>query len=246
MGAVLAAGAGAVLSHRSAAELWGLRSPAEGAVHVTLARRSTSSREIRRHLLCLPDDEWTYEDGIPVTTAPRTILDIAASEPLDAIESLVRQAEFRQLRDRLSLPDLVERYPGRRGVRRVQAALERLESLPGGRRRSGLEERFIRFLRRNRLPRPHFNDWIVLGGRRFQVDCHWRGTGQIVELDGWQGHGTRSAFREDRARDRALRVAGYSVTRITWRQLDDEAAAIAADLRTLLDTTPARSEYNCS
>ena len=54
-------------------------------------------------------------------------------------------------------------------------------------------------------------------------------------LDGWQAHGTRSAFREDRARDRALKVAGYSVIHLTWNQLDDEPEAIAADLRSVLE-----------
>lgn len=58
---------------------------------------------------------------------------------------------------------------------------------------------------------PRFNDWILVGEKRYQVDCHWPGTRQLVELDGWEGHGTRSAFREDRARDRVLSVAGYSV-----------------------------------
>ncbi|HEX5526615.1 MAG TPA: DUF559 domain-containing protein, partial [Solirubrobacterales bacterium] len=76
--------------------------------------------------------------------------------------------------------------------------------------------------------------WIVLGPKRFQVDCHWPGTRQIVELDGWEGHRTKTAFREDRARDRILRVAGYSVTRLTWNQLDDEPEAVSADLRVLL------------
>ncbi|MGE5408417.1 MAG: DUF559 domain-containing protein, partial [Syntrophothermus sp.] len=72
------------------------------------------------------------------------------------------------------------------------------------------------------------------GGRRYEVDCLWPQAHQIVELGGWQGHGTRAAFREDRARDRRLRVAGYSVTRVTWHQLEDEPEAIAADLRRLL------------
>ena len=58
---------------------------------------------------------------------------------------------------------------------------------------------------------------------------------QIVELDGWDGHLTRSAFREDRARDRRLLAAGYRATHITWNQLDDEPEAIAADLRVLLN-----------
>ena len=150
------------------------------------------------------------------------------------VESLLREAEFREHRDRLSLRDLVERYPGRRGVRKVQVALERLEAEPPGRKRRGLEERFASFLRRHGLPLPRFNDWIILGAKRYQVDCHWPGTCEIVELDSWQAHGTRTGFREDRGRDRALRVAGYSVTRLTWAQLDDEPEAIAADLRQFL------------
>lgn len=101
-----------------------------------------------------------------------------------------------------------------------------------------MEERFSPFLRRHRLPLPRYNDWIVLGAKRFKVDCHWPGTNQIVELDGWQAHSTRTAFREDRARDRVLHVAGYSVTHFTWNQLDDEPEAIAADLRAL-PTRPA-------
>jgi very-short-patch-repair endonuclease len=169
-----------------------------------------------------------------VTSVPRTIFDLAATEDLDAVISMLRESEFHQLWDRLSLWDLIERYPGRRGSRKVEAALRRLKKEPSGRKRSRLERRFAPFLRRYRLPLPCFNDWIVLGPKRYQVDCHWPGTGQIVELDGWEGHGTRSAFRDDRARDRALRVAGYSVTRLTWNQLDDEPKQIAADLRALL------------
>jgi very-short-patch-repair endonuclease len=182
----------------------------------------------------LPSDEVTVHEGIPVTTVPRTVLDLAAGSSVDEVEAAIRQVEFLRLYDRLSLPDLIERYPGRRGTARVRVALARIEALPSGRVRSPLEMKFLPFLRRYRLPRPRLNDWIVVGERRFQVDCHWTGTGQIVELDGWQAHATRTAHREDRARDRVLRVAGYEVTRITWAQLDDEPEAIAADLRRLL------------
>ncbi len=177
------------------------------------------------------------EDGIPVTSVPRTILDLAAISSTDVVESAVKEAEYLRLHDRLSLPDLLARYPGRRGVRRVRTALERHKEGPGGRRRSPLEERFIPFLRRHDLPIPRLNAWLEVGGKRYQVDCLWPGTHQIVELDGWQGHGTKSAFRDDRARDRRLRVAGYSVTRLTWSQLDEEPTAVAADLRSLLAST---------
>jgi very-short-patch-repair endonuclease len=238
LAAVFASGAAAVLSHRSAAALWMIRPNSRSVIDVTARHRSRSSKQIRRHVSRLPADEVTVKEGIPVTTVPRTIFDLAASEPVDVIENLLREAEHRRLWDRLSLRHLVERYPGRRGVRKVRAALERLKDEPAGRKRSRLEERFAPFLRHHDLPLPRFNDWILVGGRRFQVDCHWPGTGQIVELDGWEGHGTRSAFREDRARDRALRVAGYAVTRLTWNQLDDEPEAIATDLRALLNTAP--------
>jgi len=234
MAAVLSSRSGAVASHATAAALWGIRASAGGPIHVTTGKKSRASASIRRHYSLLPDDETTTVENIPVTTVPRTIFDMAASESLDRVESMLREAEYRQLYGRLSLPDLLRRYPGRHGTRRIRTALERVESLPSGRTRSPLEQRFLPFLRHHGLPRPRLNDWIVLGARRFQVDCHWPGTGQIVELDGWSGHGTRSAFRADRARDRALRVAGYSVTRIAWAQLEDEPEAIAADLRALL------------
>jgi very-short-patch-repair endonuclease len=234
MAAVLASGPDAVLSHWSAAALWGLRPGSRERIDVTVAHRSRSSDLIRRHISRIPPDERTVEEGIPVTTVPRTIFDLAATESADAVENLLREMEYLELRDRLSLRDLLERYPSRRGVRKVRLALERLDEDPPGHKRSPLEERFAPFLRQHRLPLARFNDWITLGPKRFQVDCHWPEQRQIVELDGWQGHGTRSAFREDRARDRRLHAAGYSVTRITWNQLKDEPEAIASDLRSLL------------
>jgi very-short-patch-repair endonuclease len=234
MAAALASGPEAVLSHWSAAALWAIRPNSRSVIDVTTPQKSRSSGRIRRHHSPLPPDEVTVEEGIPVTTVPRTIFDLAATESADVVENLLREMEFLELRDRLSLWDLVERYPGRRGVRKVRLALERLEEEPVGRKRSRLEERFAPFLRLHRLPLPRFNDWIFVGGKRFQADCHWPDRRQIVELDGWQGHKTKSAFRDDRARDRKLRVAGYSITHITWNQLDDEPEAVASDLRVLL------------
>jgi very-short-patch-repair endonuclease len=242
--AVLSSGARAVLSHRSAAALWGISNPRHGPIHVTVVGRSRSSELIQRHHGSLPDDEVTAREGIPVTTVPRTVFDIAATSSTDEVEVAVRQVEFLRLYDRLSLVDLVERYSGRRGVARIRAALARIEALPAGRVRSPLETRFLPFLRRHRLPRPRLNDWIVVGERRFQVDCHWPGSGQVVELDSWQAHGSKSAFREDRVRDRVLRTAGYEVTRISWRQLDDEPEAIASDLRQLLRAGRSRRGRN--
>jgi very-short-patch-repair endonuclease len=235
MAAVLASGPDAVLSHWSAAALWMIRPNSRTVIDVTDPVKSRSWDGIRRHHKALPADEITVKDRMPVTTVPRTIFDLAATEPLDVVKALLREAEFRQLHDRLSLWDLVERYPGRRGIRKVKTALEALKDEPVDEHKSRFEERFVPFLGRHRLPRPRFNDWILVGDKRYQVDCLWPEQRQIVELDGWQGHKTRTAFREDRARDRRLRVGGYGVTRLTWNQLEDEPETIAADLRVLLE-----------
>jgi very-short-patch-repair endonuclease len=241
MAAVLASGSGAVLSHWSAAALWMIRPNSRSVIEVTTAHRSRSWKGIKRHVSLVPDDERVVEEGIPVTSVPRTIFDVAATEDVDTVSAVLREAEYRKLWDRLSLWDLLERYPGRRGSRKVRIALERLKDEPVGRKRSPLEERLSPFLRRHRLPLPRYNDWIQAGGKRYQVDCHWPGTHQIVELDGWDGHKGRVAFREDKARDRRLTAAGYTVTHLTWGQLDDEAEALAADLRTLLSPVPRKN-----
>jgi very-short-patch-repair endonuclease len=238
MAAVLASGPNAVLSHWSAAALWSIRPTSRTSIDVTVPHRSRSTDLIRRHISQVPVDERGAKRRIPVTSVPRTIFDLAAAEDADAVVSMLREAEFHNLWDRLSLFHLLERHPGKRGSQKVRLALERLKEEPSGRKRSRLEKRFAPFLRRHDLALPGFNVWIMIGSKRYQVDCHWPGTDQIVELDGWEGHRTRSAFREDRARDRALRVAGYSVTRITWNQLDDEPEEIAADLRALLTKHP--------
>jgi hypothetical protein len=235
MAAVLAMGEGSVLSHRSAAALWWLRGERGALIHVTLLSKSRHVPGIRRHSSrVLPADEITVENGIPVTTVPRTIFDCAAGGDVDLVEGLLRQAEYRKRWDVLSLPHLLDRYPRRRGCRTVRMALKRLEESPSGTAESRLEEKFLPFLCAYGLPIPRLNEWIELGGRRYKVDCRWPGTKEIVELDSWEAHGTRSAFREDRERDRRLRAAGYGLTRITWAQLEDEPAAVAADLRTLL------------
>lgn len=222
----------AVLSHRSAAALWGIRDRYGGPIDVASPSRTKSRGAIRAHHLVLPPDEVTVEDGIPVTTVPRTIFDLAADLP-SAVEPALRQAEYLRLHDRLSLHDLLGRYPGHRGCRAVRAALAR-RAEASGHTASAFEDRFLAFLDRHRLPRPELNAWIPLGPHRFMVDCLWPGQRLVAELDSWAAHGTRSAFRGDKARDRMLLAAGYRTARISWSQLEDEPDAIAADLRALL------------
>jgi predicted transcriptional regulator of viral defense system len=99
MAGVLSSGSGAVLSHRTAATLWGICDTASGPVDVTVSRKSKSSRFVRRHHSVLPDDEVTTHDGIPVTTVPRTVLDFATASSIDQVERAIRQAEYLHLYD---------------------------------------------------------------------------------------------------------------------------------------------------
>jgi very-short-patch-repair endonuclease len=84
--------------------------------------------------------------------------------------------------------------------------------------------------RRHRLPRPEVNVSID----RYIVDFLWPDQSLIVEVDGWESHGTRSAFEVDRARDARLAVLGYRVVRFTWRQVTSDAGDVAKTIRTLV------------
>ena len=126
MAAVLVCGEGAVLSHRSAAALWGIRSYSGGPIHITSPSKTRSQDTIRRHCARLPADEVTKYEEIPVTTVPRTLFDLASEATPQSVESALRQCEYLRLYDPLSLWDLLERYPRHRGNRAVRAALASL------------------------------------------------------------------------------------------------------------------------
>lgn len=136
MAAVLACGPGAVLSHQSAAALWGIRPTARVAIDVTVPRVLHPRTNIHPHCAVLPPDERTTTNGIPTTTAPRTLLDLASVLPARAVLKAINEAEFLRLTDPLSLDALVDRHPGARGVR----ALKTTDSTFT---RSELEDRFI-------------------------------------------------------------------------------------------------------
>jgi hypothetical protein len=199
MAAVLASGPNALLSHWSAAALWGIRPNSRFRIEVTVPHRSRSSKAIYRHVSHVPPDERSEKEGIPVTSVHRTIYDLASTVSVDEVIAMIKEAEYLNLWDRLSLWDLLDRYPAKRGSRNLRSSLERITEEPTGRKRSKLEERFAPFLRRHRLSLPRFNDWIVLGSKPYRADCHWPQRHLIVELDGWEGHSSRSAFQDDRA-----------------------------------------------
>jgi very-short-patch-repair endonuclease len=231
MAAVLACGPAAVLSHLSAAALWGIRQSTRLEVTAPVARRSRSGIVVHRG--AVRADERTTHRGIPTTTVPRTLLDLGAVIRRDDLRSALRQAEQLRLTDPLSLHDLAARYPRRPGIAAIRAVLHDVR-LHAGIIRSELEERFHALLIDAGLPLPRTNARI----EGLEVDCVWEKERLIVELDGRAAHDTGHAFERDRQRDRVLAAAGWRVIRITWRQLVEEPGRVEADLRRLLHPAP--------
>jgi hypothetical protein len=237
MAAVLAGGSGAVLSHRSAAELWGLIDGISGPIHLTvLSKRSRPG--ILLHRSNVPDNERTEVEGIPVTTVPRTILDCAPTMTERRIERLINEADVLRLHDQLSIPDLLHRYPRRPGSREVWVALNKRDA-GATFTRSDLEELLIELVDELGLRRPETNVVVEIDGETFEIDALWRAERVAVELDSRRFHLTPLAFERDRRRDRKLSAAGWRPVRITWRQITGERTAVGCDLSTMLATKAA-------
>ena len=135
MAAVLASGPGAVLSHRTAGALHRIHNSER--LEVTVARPRRPLRAIHmHHSSCLPMDERTEVKGIPVTTCPRTLLDLATVLSKHQIERAVHEAEYQQILDKLSLPDLIARYPRGTGSRRSSRRSRNCSLARTSRRRS--------------------------------------------------------------------------------------------------------------
>lgn len=227
MAAVLAAGARAVLSHRSAASLLGMLRWA-GAIEVT-APGLRIHRGIRAHRGLLLPDEVTVHEGIPITTPARTAIDLAPLLDREAMEGMLQEMEVRALYDRVGVQELLRRHAGRRGTARLREAKADPDTL-----RSDLEREFRRLVRVEQLERPEFNATIALPDDFMEVDCLWRGARLVVELDSRKFHGNTRAFERDRLRDRRLIAARYRVMRITARMMREERAALVRDLHASL------------
>jgi hypothetical protein len=232
MAAVIASGPEAVLSHRSAGQLWQIlpRSPIEP--EVTRPGYSRKRPGIRTHRSQVPADERGEILGIPVTSRHRTQLDLAGMLDRRRLERMLNEAAVQGLTDRLSIPDLLERYPGRRGAATMRELVA--DRRPVGITRNEFEEQFVGLLDANGLPRPRLNATLWIRGRFFEPDCLWEAEQLLLELDGREVHGTDTAFEDDRERDRILLAEGWRTARVTWRQLRDQPDEVLADLRQAL------------
>jgi very-short-patch-repair endonuclease len=206
--ATTACGNGAALSHRSAAELWGMVEQGGGDSHVTVpvagGRAKRSGIRIHR-IPSLVGAAVGRRDNIPVTRPQRTLEDLKGVTDPGELRLAIRQAEILRLPvDAAALiPDLAA---------------------------SPLELSFLRLCRRRRLPEPEVN--VHIGP--YRVDFLWRSRRLIVETDGDRYHRGALISTEDAERDRRLAALGFQVVRLGYRQVVEEPRRTAARVRTLL------------
>lgn len=238
LAAVLACGDGTVLSHGSAAELIGLWD--RRAIPVDVIPPNWSGRkiqDIRWHRVRFPTpDEVETQSGIPCTTPARTMVDMAGHLGRKSLGRLVEQAAVLRLLD-VPEVDRVLARGRRRGAPSLRAVLDpwRTDDERRPRLRSPLEARVLPSLVAAGLPRPECNVKLRIDGERLEVDLLWKKQRLAIETDGEETHGTRSAFQSDRKRDQVLVAAGYRVARVTWRQAEDEPAAVVARIKRMLE-----------
>jgi very-short-patch-repair endonuclease len=226
MAAVLAAGEGALLSHRSAASLWKYlpQGPADAPIDVSTPGRHAQSRPgLRMHRIRpIHDDEATSLHAIPITTPTRTLLDLGMVLSAHELERALARA-LRDGMEESQLLALLARYPRRAGASLFRSLLGEGNLVFT---RSHAEEAFLVLVDRGGLPKPETNVRI----RGIEVDFLFRAARLIVEIDGFTYHSSPAAVERDHQRDQILYLAGYDVLRFTWKQLDQQPDRVLAKL----------------
>jgi very-short-patch-repair endonuclease len=213
--ALAAYGPRAVISHRTAATIWGLLPPRPGnPIHITLLnanRRSRPGVKIHRAQTA----EVRRRHGLRLTSPTQTLADLE-----DDVERAYNEALVLGLTTHQEVSRHAARSPALRAV---------VEEAPGM-TRSRMERELRRLIRRAGLPAPQSN--VEVAGH--EVDLYWPDHRLVVEFDGWSTHSSRTAFESDRLKDAALMLAGERVMRVTGRQLGSRPEAVVARLATAI------------
>jgi very-short-patch-repair endonuclease len=231
IGAVLACGDDAGLSHGCATALWEIRSYSGMWIDVTVPSRAGRKKRdrIRVHRCgTLTAGDFTTHRGIRVTTVARTLLDVAATLTPPRLERTVEQTEIRRLFDLTEVERALARHPNHPGAAPLRRALAlyRHEELT----RSDLEALLRSICDAHGIEHPLVNH--IVDGK--EVDFYWPEQRVIVETDGRETHFTLAAFERDRARDGHLLALGYRVLRCTDRQLQSDPDTVARTLSAVL------------
>jgi hypothetical protein len=230
--AVLYAGPGAMLSHLVAAWWWLLTDRRPTFIDVSTPRRHDSLKALRIH--SRRPIERVPHNGIPVTTVPQTLLDIAAIQPLDTVRYMLAEADYHRLVDFGRIEQILGR--GKPGSARLRQAVE-IHNPDLARTNSPVEREFLALCEESGIPRPLVNARVC----GFKVDCYWPSHRVVVELDGGKGHSTERQVARDHGRDLKLRGAQIAVRRYARRQIAQQRKLVLEDLWAALGETGQRA-----
>ena len=224
--AVLAYGDGALLSHRSAAALWGSPTRHEPDVDVT---RSAGRQGLRRREgiwihrgRCIPEDRDERARDPGHLGRPHALRPRRSRRASQRLEHAWEEADRLKLLQLGEIERVCERGYGRRALKPIRRLLAEARAAAGPARRWRTASSASAATTTCRRASTN----VTVLDR--EVDVLWPAARLIVELDSWEFHSHRAAFERDRARDTRLLVAGYRTIRVTHDRLDDEAATLAA------------------
>jgi predicted transcriptional regulator of viral defense system len=219
--ALLYAGPGAMLSHATAAWWLGLVDRRPQLIQVSTPRRCRSRPGVRVHRRRACDRIW--HNGLPVTTVPQTLLDLAVDASLRTVRRALAKADYARI---LDVPAIQAQLgPGRPGSAKLRTALREHEPRLA-RTKSQLETMFVEISEEAGFPLPEINVYIA----GWEVDALWREERIAVEIDGYGNHRSPAQVRRDRRKDLALRAAGVIPLRYSDEQLDERRPDLIADL----------------
>lgn len=235
------AGERGVLSHRTAAAVWGLSRYREvGRIHVTVGVFLPAPSWVATHQSTLRPKDLVVHRGLRITSIPRTLLDLAKKDDPADVEAAADSALAKKLTTVPELRRFVNRHRGHRGIRLLRRLVEGYEG-GNGPVESELESRVLELIDRAGLPRPRRQQRLSLGGQRRRLDFCFPGTNVVIEADGYASHASPTAFETDRARANALAVRGYVVLRWTWSGIRDRPQALLDELARALEAGARRA-----
>lgn len=226
MAAVKACGEGAVLSGMAAAYWQGLIRGEPSPPEVTArTQRRVKGIKVRRSRRMHRLDVATYK-GIPITTVPRTLLDVAAVFSLSDLARACHEAWIKHRTTPKHVEAVLARRPNAPGagnLRRVMFGDVRVSL-------SKLEDGFIALLEAANLPLPQMNR--VAGTKR--VDCRWEEPPLTVELNGYRFHNSRHAWEQERIREREARARGDAWRTFSYSDVFEDPTYMLGEMRGLL------------
>jgi very-short-patch-repair endonuclease len=223
LAAVLAAGEGALLCGRAAAHLLGLvKGRAPGPEVIARTQRRIEGVTTHRSRAAGDGRDATIVRTIPVTTVPRTLVDISSELSLDALARACHEAGVRYGATPNSVEAVLAQRPGSPGAKKLRRVIHGDVHVT----LSKLEAHFLALLRGENLPLPRTNK--PAGTRR--VDCRWPEHRLTVELDGYQFHNSRHSWEQDRRREREARARGDDFRRYTYGDVFEHPRPMLAEL----------------